>query len=280
MMMNKMNKSLLAIALATLAGPVLADTAAPAAPAPSYTLTANVDLSSQYIYRGLTQTNANPAIQGGADYTNANGFYAGTWGSNISWFTDGVPKNPDGSGNSLSMEWDLYGGYAQTIGDYGYNVGVLQYYYDGSYGNLSTATTGVVNPNTTEIYALVSYKTLSFKLSDVVSSGLFDVANASGSYYADLSWNPALTDTLTLNTHVGEQKYSGTAVAGGLSNDAKFSYTDYKLGITADLSKELGTGWSATAYYTYANTSSTYYANNMTGNIGGSRTTVAIARTF
>ncbi|MDA8328575.1 MAG: TorF family putative porin [Betaproteobacteria bacterium] len=271
-----MKKSLLAIALATLAGPVLADTAAPAAPAPSYTLTANVDLSSQYIYRGLTQTNGNPAIQGGADLTMANGFYLGTWGSNISWFSDANPA----PASSLSMEWDLYGGYAQTIGDYGYNVGVLQYYYDGSYGNLYSATSGTVNPNTTEIYALVSYKTLSFKVSDVVSTGLFGVADASGSYYADLSWNPALTDTLTLNTHVGEQKYTGTSAFGKPSNDSLYSYTDYKLGITADLSKELGTGWSGTAYYTYANTSGIGFTNSMTSNIGGSRTTVAIARTF
>src|SRR5450759_2863878 len=65
-----------------------APAAEPAAPASPHTFTGNVGLVSQYIFRGLTQTNGDPAIQGGADYSHASGFYAGTWLSNISWFTD------------------------------------------------------------------------------------------------------------------------------------------------------------------------------------------------
>src|SRR5688572_17036529 len=70
-----------------------------AAPSP-HTLSANVGLSSQYVFRGLTQTHQEPAIQGGFDYAHAGGFYAGTWLSNISWFSDLVP------GTSSSFEWD------------------------------------------------------------------------------------------------------------------------------------------------------------------------------
>src|ERR1035437_4409760 len=70
---------------APAAEPATAPAAAPASP---HTFTGNVGLVSQYIFRGLTQTNAHPAIQGGADYSHASGFYAGTWLSNISWFTD------------------------------------------------------------------------------------------------------------------------------------------------------------------------------------------------
>src|SRR5450830_273490 len=67
---------------------VSAQTAAAAAPASPHTFTGNVGLVSQYIFRGLTQTNGDPAIQCGADYSHASGFYAGTWLSNISWYTD------------------------------------------------------------------------------------------------------------------------------------------------------------------------------------------------
>ena len=62
--------------------------AAEAKPAEPYTLTANVGIFSQYIFRGLTQTDAKPAFQGGFDFAHESGFYLGTWGSNISWLQD------------------------------------------------------------------------------------------------------------------------------------------------------------------------------------------------
>src|SRR5450759_2873562 len=65
--------------------PAAAPAAAPASP---QTFTGNVGLVSQYIFRGLSQTNGSPALQGGLDYAHSSGFYAGTWLSNISWYTD------------------------------------------------------------------------------------------------------------------------------------------------------------------------------------------------
>ena len=59
-----------------------------APPAPDYTLTANVGLFSQYIFRGIAQTAGKPAVQGGFDWAHSSGFYLGTWGSNISWLED------------------------------------------------------------------------------------------------------------------------------------------------------------------------------------------------
>ena len=71
-------------------------------------------------------------MQGGFDYAHSSGFYAGTWLSNISWFTDqnaGVKNAPVslaspgsvgapysvGASNTASLEWDLYAGYKNTI---------------------------------------------------------------------------------------------------------------------------------------------------------------------
>lgn len=72
-----------------------------AADAPSSTVTANVALTSDYMFRGLTQSWGRPAVQGGADLALANGFAAGVWASSIS--DDSYPGG--------SMELDLYAGY-------------------------------------------------------------------------------------------------------------------------------------------------------------------------
>src|SRR5215218_7692892 len=75
-------------------------------PPPEHTLTGNVGLFSQYIFRGLTQTDREPALQGGFDYAHSSGFYAGTWASNISWLRDAGAYRSGGS-----LEWDFYGGW-------------------------------------------------------------------------------------------------------------------------------------------------------------------------
>lgn len=105
-----MHKSLFSIAvLGIFAMPVLSfanETAPAAEPAPPYTLAYNVGLYSQYIFRGLTQTDGSPAIQGGVDFTHSSGFYLGAWASNISWLEDG------GNYQGFSLELDLYGAIA------------------------------------------------------------------------------------------------------------------------------------------------------------------------
>ena len=65
------------------------------APAPTspHTLTGNVGLFSQYIFRGLTQTDRDPAVQGGFDYAHSSGLYLGTWASNISWLKENASVN-------------------------------------------------------------------------------------------------------------------------------------------------------------------------------------------
>src|SRR6266498_1225542 len=85
--------------------------------------TGNVGLFSQYVFRGITQTNEKPAVQGGFDLGHKSGFYVGTWASNISWISDYTP------GVSASLEWDFYGGYKGSLpADFGYDLGVLYYY--------------------------------------------------------------------------------------------------------------------------------------------------------
>ena len=63
---------------------------------------ANVSLATDYVFRGFSQTNEDPAISGGFDYGFEGGFYLGVWGSNVNF----------GEGSNTSTEIDLYGGYA------------------------------------------------------------------------------------------------------------------------------------------------------------------------
>jgi uncharacterized protein (TIGR02001 family) len=82
---------------------------------------ANVTLASDYLFRGVTQTNHDPAIQGGFDWGHDSGFYLGIWASNVDF---GGPEN---------IEIDYYGGWGtETEGGIAFNVGYIYYdYFDG-----------------------------------------------------------------------------------------------------------------------------------------------------
>lgn len=81
------------------------------------TFTGNVAIVSDYVFRGITQSNTDPAIQGGLDWDSGAGFYVGTWASSIEF------------GDDASMELDMYAGYRATIDNFTYDVGFLYYAY-------------------------------------------------------------------------------------------------------------------------------------------------------
>ncbi len=240
------------VALPTLAS--AAETAEVAEAVPEHTYTSNVTLASEYIYRGIGQTNRKPAIQGGLDYAHSSGLYVGTWGSNVSWLSDSDPKI------SNSLEWDFYGGYKNTIGDFGYDVGLLQYFYPGSgYAN---------NPNTLEGYAAGTWKFLILKYSHSFSD-LFGWTGSKNSSYLDLTANYELSPGLNLVGHVGRQKVNGASAGGA-------SYTDWKVGVTKDISGNV----FALSYIT-TNGTENWYTNPTSGkDMAKSRFLVSVTRTF
>jgi len=81
---------------------------------------ANASMTSNYIWRGLTQTENEAAVQGGIDYASDSGFYVGTWASNVNY----------GSPDAYSYEHDIYAGFAFDTGAIGWDVGYLYYNYD------------------------------------------------------------------------------------------------------------------------------------------------------
>ena len=269
-----MRKSLLTLAvLSALASQVAfaEEAAAPAAAeTPAYTLAYNVGLYSQYIFRGLTQTANKLAVQGGVDFTHSSGFYLGTWASNVSWLEDAKVPGSTGLGyDNSSLELDLYGGYRGAIKDVSYDVGLLQYVYPG------TPVAGAARAETTEVYGSLAYKWVTAKLSVAVSDKVFANRDASGTYYADLTANYPLTDTITVTAHVGRQEYSGSP--GGVSNDV-YSYTDWKLGA----SKAFANGVTVGGYYTDTNGKVSGYGPGVYngGNIADAQGTVFVSKTF
>src|ERR1700733_13848915 len=89
------------LALATTAN--AQDTsAAAAAPAPDWTLTGSIAAQSDYRVRGLSQSDRNPVPQGSLNLSGPDGFYVGTWVSQINWQLNSVNENP-------SIEWDIFG---------------------------------------------------------------------------------------------------------------------------------------------------------------------------
>lgn len=224
--------------------PLTAEPATAAAPGP---FTANLTLTNDYRYRGISQSNFRPAIQGGFDYAHSSGFYIGNWNSSISWISDTASM----AGNSASapIEMDFYGGYKyEWSKGFTADVGILQYYYPTT--NLSAFA---ANPNTTEIYAAQNFTfdaVTGFLKFSWAASTLFGTANSAGSNYTDLTVN---YDTgfwgLALNAHVGYQYVAGKTVAGDISNSSLFSYTDWKLGVT----KDFGSGFAGSMAYVGTN---------------------------
>jgi uncharacterized protein (TIGR02001 family) len=268
--------TLVAIALAALVPtaaiaqtpvPAPAPAAAPV-PEPDYTFTGNVGLFSQYIFRGLTQTNEKPAVQGGFDFAHKSGFYLGTWASNISWISDAYPVSAPPPAPSASLEWDFYGGYKGSLpADFGYDLGVLYYWYPGKYPS------GFTTPDTTELYAALTWKFLSFKYSWSANNDTFGISNSRGSHYFDLTASYDIIDKVsdaigkvTIFGHLGKQYFSHNSV---------FDYGDWKVGASTEIY-----GVTVGIYGTGTNAQSSAYTNNYGTNIAKDQFVGYVQKTF
>ena len=178
------------------------------APPPPVKLSGGVTLISDYRFRGLTQTNGDPAVQGTINVNTNVGFYVGTWASSI----HGHGDTPLLAGYG-SEEVDLYGGYTKTLKNgLGVDVGLLYYYYPSAskgqntdffepYGSLSY-TIGPVAAKVGAAYAWGGQKGLDF------TSGHDDNLYVYGEGSIGIPTTP-----ITLKGHVGH-----TSGALGLAN--------------------------------------------------------------
>lgn len=172
-------------------------------------LTTNVGVTSDYRFRGISQSQNGLALQGGVDYAHKSGFYVGNWNSTVSnrAYTD-----------STGLEMDVYGGYKTEVAKgIKLDVGSYNYFYSQAGNRFNSAS------NTNEVYVGVEYGAAVVKYSRSLSD-YFGVANSSGTQYVQADYNLPITKTITANAHVGR-----TMVANNSTRD----YTDYRVGAVA-----------------------------------------------
>ena len=269
--------------LMMLAGAAQAQTAAPAAPAPEWTVAGNVSLNSDYRFRGFTQTNYGAALQGGIDITHSSGFYVGNWNSNVA----------QDLYNGASLEMDFYGGFKGEVAPgLGYDVGAIYYYYPQSGVDRAGIKWGAANStypnkkiNNQEVYFGLAYGPVSAKL--YYATGDYfktaDLAGASqstkGTTYLDLSFTQEV-DGLILGAHYGLlslKKYDQFAMSSDVGGALPKTVGDYKLSI----GKDIGAGYILTGAYV-GTTKKGYFATDLGAATaaGKSAVVVTVAKTF
>lgn len=213
---------------------------------------------SDYLFRGISQTDRRGAVQAGVEFDAPGGGYVGGWGSNVSWLSDAsTPAAPISS----RVELDLYVGWRGRFGgDWSYDVGVYRYQYPGRY------PAGFTLPNTTEAYAALAWKSVSLKYSQALTD-LFGVAGSVGSRYLELAWSRELAPNWQFDVHLGRQQVQHLSTA---------AYTDWKLGVT----RRFGHGWSAALGYVDSNASRALYTNARGRYLGGATAVLGVARSF
>ena len=244
--------------LAALTGHLAyAEDAKPEEKKPDNEISYNAALSSDYRFRGISQSRLQPALSGGADYVNnPTGFYLGTWLSTIKW-----TKDLGGDGN---VEIDVYGGKkGEILPDVSYDIGVLTYYYPSNHLHPSA--------NTTEIYGQLGYGPAYIKYSSTVTNA-FGARDSHNSGYLDIGANIDVPAGFTVNLHAGHQT---------VKNNSFYSYTDYKIGVTKDFGFLTGAlaliGSDAKHGATLADTA---YPTPSNKNNGKTALVVSISKTF
>ena len=247
--MKNLKSQLKLAAAITLALSSLASTARAEDAKPDNEVSFNAAVTTDYRYRGISQSRLKPALQGGADYVNnPTGFYLGTWASTIHWI-----KDAGGDGN---IEWDIYGGKKGEIAPgISYDVGGLYYFYPSN--KLSPSA------NTFEVYGQLGYGPGYIKYSHSTTN-LFGFADSKNSGYLDIGANIEIGTGLMLNLHAGHQKVK--------HNDAA-SYTDYKVGVTKDFGFA-----SVSLAAVYANTDA--YFSPSGKNLGKTGAVLSVSKTF
>lgn len=195
MKFNSLSKAVLAVSLLG------------AAAAASAGVTGGVAFTSDYLFRGISQSSNNAAVQGTLSYAHDSGFYATAWGSSIAY------------GNKGGTEIDTLFGYAGKAGDLGYDVGVMRYNYPGYNG-------GSVQADYNEVYGAVSIAGAKFGLN--YSPDYF--AESDKFVYAFVEYGVEVSG-INLFGHYGFNKFDSKAsmqkALGTTSTDD--SYADYKL---------------------------------------------------
>ena len=185
------------------------------------------------MFRGITQTDEKPAVQGGFDLGHKSGFYVGTWASNVSWISDLVPPRQRLREHGMGLLRRLQGEPARRFRLRPRRPLLLVP------RRLQQRAGGYTKPNTTELYAALTWKFLSLKYSWSANNQTFGVPDSRGSSYLDLTASYDVIDKVndaigkvTLFGHLGHQWYTGNP--GGFAN-GDYDYGDWKVGASTEV---------------------------------------------
>jgi len=176
---------------------------APAAEESESPVTWSLALTSDYVFRGVTQTDYDPAFQAGLTYSWDNGLYVGAWTSNVDFADDLGPE----------IEFDTYIGWSHDLSeDWNIDLSLVHYAYIGEhedYGNID--------------YAEVIGKATWSEMLSLTLAYAPDYSNADfSSFYANVGGEWELGNEFSLNAGIGHTEFS----------DDNGSYTDWNLGIS------------------------------------------------
>ena len=164
-------------------------------------LSYNIAVTSNYVWRGVTQTDNEAALQGGIDYKKGM-FYAGVWGSNVKF---------DYGDNGADTEVDLYMGLTPTAGDFAFDFGAIAYTYPGSGGDVISELKAAVNHPMGK---------------GTIGAAMYLDAETLEDPYYEVNASYPLTD-----------KWS---VSGALGNYEMYGYTTKNIGFTYAINDTLG----------------------------------------
>ncbi len=161
-----------------------------------FDLFANVGFVTEYSFRGITQSDEGPAVQGGFDVTHKSGLYAGIWGSNVD-FNDG---------DEAQLELDVYGGYSGAIQNLNYDIGLIYYAYPGADNSLDydfweASVAAGYDFDVCSVSAALNYSPEYF-------------GDSGDALYYSAAVDVPLPASLTLSTHLGYQTIDDNAAFG------------------------------------------------------------------
>lgn len=190
-----------------------------ASPAAFAGATGNVGAFSEYMFRGVAQTGG-ASVQGGLDYAHDSGFYVGTWIANV------------GGAFGNSAETDFYGGFAGKVGDLGFDLGAIFYYYSEEEEVTCGTPADACEFNTFEFYGGLSYGPVGVKYyySDEANFFIGDGDAEDAAYLLGTLALP-ISDSLNFTASVGF--YDGDEIERVLVSED--SYTDYSVGLAKSI---------------------------------------------
>lgn len=233
--------------LTLVAAAAMADAAPAAAPASAWTQSGNLAISSNYIWRGVSQNANTVAISGGYDVAHTSGLSAGAW----------LASAGDGYNSEYNTELDLYANYGFKVSGVDLSVGYIAYVYQGgSYANFS------------EVNVSATFAGVTAKVSKEITNAAAGTGFSDFGYYYELgyTYSIAAVKGLDLGLHYGWADKNG----------ASRKEEDYSVSLTYPVA-----GFVATAAYSNTPGSVAQFSSaSASSQINGDLYSLSLKKTF